>query len=110
MTGQSANGERKKPVMPKPGTDNARMLNELLRVYPGVAWNLNSRLGITSNSRASNLRELNWPVEAVRGEHIPGTRKHHWGYRLTNLGATTADQATDEHGSPVLFVCDAGAA
>jgi hypothetical protein len=55
-----------KPIVPKPGTDNARMLAALQGAYPAAAWDLNDRLKLTANSRAAELRKLGWDVEAVR--------------------------------------------
>lgn len=67
---------------PSAGTDAARMLDAMLASHPLPAWNLNRDLGITAHSRACDLRDLGWDVEAVPGERIPGTRKRVRGYRL----------------------------
>jgi hypothetical protein len=86
------------PPIPAAGTDSHKLLTAMLSAYPHPVWNPNSRLNITAHSRASDLRDLGWSVESVRGEAVPGTRKRAYGYRLASLPG-----ATDAHGVPVLF-------
>lgn len=72
-------------TFPKPDTDNGRLLRELLAVYPGTAWDCDSRLMMKANSRAADLRRLGWPVDDALSRSVEGRRKRSWGYRLTNL-------------------------
>lgn len=65
------------------------MLDELLAAYPHAAWQLNSRLNITAHSRASDLRQLGWDVEAVSRPDPSGGRKRQHGYKLASLPPLT---------------------
>ena len=86
---------------PKPGTDSALMLDDLIAHYPDPAWALNSRLGITAHSRASNLRDLGWDVESVSRPNPANPRKRLYGYKLVSAPPEhlpTPEYQHDENG------------
>lgn len=74
-----------RPQHPNAGTDNARMLDALLRAYPNAVWNTNSRLGLTAHSRAPELRKLGWDVQSVNRRTSGTGRRRDYGYVLRSL-------------------------
>jgi hypothetical protein len=70
------------PSLPKPGTDNDRLLIALQDAYPHVVWSPNTRLELTANSRATNLRELGWDVKSESEPAPTHPKGRRYGYRL----------------------------
>lgn len=79
---------------PKPGTDNARFLDALIAAHPGWVSRPNSRLNIMAHSRASDLRDMGYRIEAKRFPDPDRPRKPDYRYRLTEL---------PEHATVVVF-------
>jgi len=72
-------------AFPSPGTDNWRLLEDLLKNHPTPSWDCNSRLGMTAHSRASDLRRLGWVVVHETRSTPRRAKKLGHGYALARL-------------------------